>query len=83
MIKMKIRMTLAVTLCLLAGFLSFSCKNETKGSEPDRLGPLRTIQMTIGGIPVEIEAALTTREQMQGLMYRDSMPENHGMIFCL
>jgi len=48
---------------------------------PGVLGPLPTIAMKIGNVPVEIEAALSTEEQAQGLMYRDSMPENHGMLF--
>ncbi|RJP21099.1 MAG: DUF192 domain-containing protein [Candidatus Omnitrophota bacterium] len=45
------------------------------------LGQLPTIRMEIGGVAVEIEVAIFPREQQQGLMYRESMPENHGMLF--
>ncbi len=45
------------------------------------LGPLPTFQMEIAGTPVEIEVATSPTEQQQGLMYRSSMPENHGMLF--
>ncbi len=48
---------------------------------PGALGPLRTMEFEIKGVPVEIEVAVTQREQSQGLMYRESMPENHGMLF--
>ncbi|TFH23732.1 MAG: DUF192 domain-containing protein [Myxococcales bacterium] len=34
-----------------------------------------------GAIPVEVELALTREDQARGLMYRESMPENHGMLF--
>jgi uncharacterized protein len=66
----------------IAMFL-FSCQP----SDPDhplgesRLPILQTLQFELGGVPVEIEIAITPREQMQGLMYRESMPENHGMLF--
>ena len=37
--------------------------------------------MTIGSKTFELEMARTSAEQEKGLMKRDSMPENHGMIF--
>lgn len=45
------------------------------------LPPLRSITINLGGTEIEVEVAITYQEQMQGLMYRKSMPENHGMLF--
>jgi uncharacterized protein len=42
---------------------------------------LPTCTMTIGSKSYELEMARTSDEQETGLMKRDSMPENHGMIF--
>ena len=81
MLQTKNLKTILIGISLLAVLMSNSCKKETKSMEPDRLGPLKTIQMNLGGVTVEIEVAVTPREQMQGLMYRESMPENHGMLF--
>ncbi|MDX9755819.1 MAG: DUF192 domain-containing protein [bacterium] len=59
-----------------------ACQQQpTAPGEEGRLGPLRTLQFELGGVPVEIEVALRMDEQTQGLMYRESMPENHGMLF--
>lgn len=33
------------------------------------------------GVSFEIEIARTPAEQSKGLMFRESMPENHGMLF--
>lgn len=40
-----------------------------------------TPTLTLGGVEVELEVAASKQERAQGLMYRDSMPENHGMLF--
>lgn len=48
---------------------------------PGALGPLHTLEFELAGVPVTIEVAISSREQQQGLMYRESMPENHGMLF--
>jgi len=59
-----------------------NCQNENTNSlPPGALGPLRTVQFELGGETVEIEVAITAAEQRQGLMYRESMPDNHGMLF--
>ncbi len=38
-------------------------------------------EMKIGNVPFKAEIALTDEEKMRGLMFRESMPENNGMIF--
>src|ERR1043165_5369353 len=42
---------------------------------------LRTVQMTIGNSRFTLEVADTMPTQQKGLMNRDSMPADHGMIF--
>lgn len=37
--------------------------------------------LKIGGRTLQVEIAETEEQQAHGLMYRKSMPENHGMIF--
>lgn len=73
-----------VFLCAGLILISISCGNEPEaenGLPAGALGTLETILFEIRGVPVEIEVAVTPQEQQQGLMYRDSMPENHGMLF--
>lgn len=70
---------------LLPLALAFGCggnaEPERGSMPPGALGPLRTIEMEINGVPVAIEVAITPAEQAQGLMYRESMDENRGMLF--
>ena len=35
----------------------------------------------IGDLVIEVEIAKTFEEKQRGLMFRESMPSNHGMIF--
>lgn len=37
--------------------------------------------ISIDDIPLNLQLALNQSEQAKGLMYRDSIPENHGMLF--
>jgi hypothetical protein len=44
--------------------------------------PLKAAQpLLINAVELEAEIALNVSEQSLGLMYRESMPENHGMLF--
>jgi uncharacterized protein len=43
--------------------------------------PLPTIQLTLAGKPFTIEVADDQDEQRQGLMFRDRLAENAGMLF--
>ncbi|MES2310100.1 MAG: DUF192 domain-containing protein [Verrucomicrobiota bacterium] len=45
--------------------------------------PLETVRATVGGVQISIEVARTPREMAQGLMFRDHLSDNSGMIFCL
>ncbi|CAA6693237.1 MULTISPECIES: DUF192 domain-containing protein [unclassified Lentimonas] len=37
--------------------------------------------ISIGGAPLQLQLALIQSEQSKGLMHRDSMPKDHGMLF--
>ncbi len=42
---------------------------------------LPTITLTVGGQTVTAEVADSPEEREMGLMYRDALPENQGMLF--
>jgi hypothetical protein len=44
-------------------------------------GILRTVEVKVGGVPITVEIADTPALRERGLMYRDSLPLNHGMLF--
>lgn len=37
--------------------------------------------LQVGGVAIEAQLAITTPEMQRGLMHRDSLPENGGMLF--
>ncbi|CAN5430513.1 hypothetical protein BH09PLA1_BH09PLA1_07360 [soil metagenome] len=49
--------------------------------EPDRAQHLPTVPMQIGSKNFTLEVADDEATQQMGLMFRDSMPADHGMIF--
>ena len=51
------------------------------GSSPDVVNHLPTTTMAINGQTFVLEKATTPGEQSIGLMHRDSLPADHGMIF--
>jgi len=56
--------------CALALLLVVSCAPQAK-----------TYTLTLGGKTLTIEIADTPAERARGLMFRKSMPEDHGMLF--
>lgn len=44
-------------------------------------GVVRTHELNVGGVTVTAEIADTPALRERGLMERDSLPENHGMLF--
>ncbi len=46
-------------------------------------GGLPNVRMQIGSRNFEVEVAATEQEENKGLMQRDSMPDDHGMIFIM
>ena len=45
--------------------------------------PLKTVQLSTGKHLIMAEVAATEDQREQGLMYRDSLPVNGGMLFVL
>ncbi len=57
-------------------------QQETVGQpRPGDGGVVRTVNLTVGGVAVTAEIADTPALRERGLMGRDSLPENHGMLF--
>jgi hypothetical protein len=44
-------------------------------------GPTATVQTKNGAVPVAIEVARTDATRQRGLMYRNQVPDGHGMLF--
>ena len=70
------------SLCLMSLVLMLTlvgCEEQQQGTTQPSALP--TVPMKIGSRNFELEVARTSQEQERGLMKRDSMPQNHGMIF--
>ena len=66
------------------GLIAIGCERDTPSqTQPSEIPQsLPTVKMKIKDRTYDLEVARTPRQQEIGLMKRDSMPENHGMIFC-
>lgn len=71
-------------LHLLLGLFVLSlitgCEGGKEQSEGN-LGPETWLPLKIGGIELEAQIVLTSARQRKGLMYREELPENSGMLF--
>ncbi|MFM7438879.1 MAG: DUF192 domain-containing protein [Snowella sp.] len=84
-----------ISLLIILGFALLSCstsppiKSESKASPiVSEKPPLNqgqqlpiTAKTTIKGQAIALEVARTPEQQMLGLMYRTSLPDNQGMLF--
>lgn len=68
-------------LVVITGCSENSTQTNSSSAPENALGSLQTIEVNIKDQAVTIEVAVSMRAQQQGLMYRDAMPENHGMLF--
>jgi uncharacterized membrane protein (UPF0127 family) len=65
----------AIAAALLAGLLcALPSSAQTADSEP-------TIELSAGIHLIHAEVADNDRARMRGLMFRESLPPNHGMVF--
>jgi uncharacterized membrane protein (UPF0127 family) len=62
---------------LLLALLLAGC-NSAKTVDPFGL---RTVDLTVGGVPLKAEVAADEQSREMGLMFRDSLSEDHGMLF--
>jgi len=80
------RLRLKSFLFLLLSGLIVSCSLWTPAASIDQEGNLGqtlpiSAQTTIANQVIELEVARTPAEQAMGLMYRESLPDNRGMLF--
>ena len=66
-----------LTLFILALFLSYSTPMEAQAPPPVAVIPVTTPK----GEKVWVEVATTPQERARGLMFRDHLPQNMGMLF--
>jgi uncharacterized membrane protein (UPF0127 family) len=80
-----IRFLKVVLVLLMLGLSGGTCDENVTTPTTKPAGPqpqsLPTITLTLGGRPFRIQVADSEGEHQIGLMYRDSMPADHGMIF--
>jgi len=84
---MNIRNTLIVLLGLACGAIAFQqihaqdAPRTTPATSPATPATLPSVQVTLGTGRFTLEVADDDAERETGLMYRRSMPADHGMIF--
>lgn len=67
---------------LLLIFALTACSSEEEAAPPADPLPLEAyLPLTIGDQTIQAQLAITTPEQMRGLMHREHMETDHGMIF--
>lgn len=71
--------------CLFLSALLCSCRDDgkaTAGLAPQAAAPVETLfPQKLGQIPFRAQITLTTSEQQRGLMYRETMGADEGMLF--
>ncbi len=73
-------------LVLVLGLLAVSCVVSTSASSHNQEGMVGQVlpvsaTVKISDQMIQLEVAKTAAEQAMGLMYRDSLPDNRGMLF--
>jgi uncharacterized protein len=72
-----LRLISALVYLVLFSALLVGC-NSDKPVDPFGL---RTVDLTIGGVPLKVELAPDEQTRAMGLMFRDSLAEDRGMLF--
>jgi uncharacterized membrane protein (UPF0127 family) len=82
-------------LPIVLGILLISCSQQTPAKAPDitvsqtpasvnNLGqelPISAVATIPDGTQIQLEVAQTPQQQAMGLMYREALPDNRGMLF--
>ena len=64
------------------GLLIFALSACSPDNQNEAFG-LRTTNLTLGGTSLQVEVADTPQSLENGLMFRSSLPDDHGMLFIL
>jgi uncharacterized membrane protein (UPF0127 family) len=72
---------MAVCRCFILMILTLSCMASISGCQNAPATPADSVQVTIDGRTFVLELALDTEARTIGLMNRDSIPEDGGMLF--
>lgn len=72
--KAKTTLPLVTILCLFAALLASCSRSDTPDSELPT-----TLQ--VGDKTITVEFAITNAEQSKGLMFREGIKDDHGMLF--
>jgi uncharacterized membrane protein (UPF0127 family) len=70
---------LPLLAALLAGLLT-ACQPESTGADRP-LGADAWLPLKIGEVELRAQIAISDAEQRKGLMYRDALPQDSGMLF--
>jgi uncharacterized protein len=69
-------------LCFLVAACLISLQYSAAAAEPSTVtNPANFKKIIVGKTPLRVEVAVTLEKQERGLMFRQSMPENEGMLF--
>ena len=77
----RLPMMRVVLLIIAIALIVVAVTMPPMGCQQNSDSGLRTVQMQIGRKMFTLEVADTFASRQYGLMHRDSMPSNHGMIF--
>ena len=67
---------------ILAGVLGLACiACQPTGVRPEPINSQTYFPIPIGGIELQLQLALKPTEQQKGLMHRESLDKDHGMLF--
>ncbi len=74
-----IKNVIFLAICVTNLLFLNGCSDLTKSKS--KMPPETIFEMSIGGCNFNAELAITESEKSKGLMFRDTLPENNGMIF--
>jgi uncharacterized protein len=70
----------SLTLTLTLSWILLSAACQPKAADTSPFG-LRIAELKISNVPLTVEIADTPQASENGLMFRDSLPEDRGMLF--
>ena len=70
-----------ISLFPLLAILFLSACDRGESGQPGQMPADTWFDLSVGGLPIRAQLAVTATEMRKGLMYRDSLPANHGMLF--